>query len=227
MPLAYRHIAIGAGMFAARAAEAALSASARLVGPAAGAALGSPVLGPARRTAERALDDLAGLGGRGEARVRLRLEQAGQDLLRGPLIDQVMAALVEARVIERIVERLLDEGVADRIVVVALEGSTADRIVQRVLESPAMERAVGQILESNLAAATTERVLASAELQRVVEQIANSPEVRNAIAHQSFGLADVVAEEVRSRSVSGDETAERIARSVLRRRPRRLGGGPP
>ena len=95
-----------------------------------------------------------------------------------------------------------------------------------MLESPAWSEPSSSVLESNLVSATTERVLVSAELQRVVEHIANSPEVRNAIAHQSFGLADVVAQEVRSRSVSGDETAERIARSVLRRRPRRLGGGP-
>ena len=226
MPFAYRHIAIGAGVLAARTAEAAVSAPARLVAPAAGAALGSPVLGPARRTAERALGDLADLGGRWETQARLTLERAGQDLLRGPLIDQLVAALAEARVIERIVERLLDEEVAERIVVVALESPTIDRIVERVLESPSVERAIERVLESSLVSATTERVLVSAELQRVVERIANSPEVRNAIAQQSFGLADVVAQEVRSRSVTGDETAERIARSVLRRRPRRLGGGP-
>jgi hypothetical protein len=210
VPLAYRHIAMGAGVLAARAAETALSAPARLAGP----ALGSPVLGPARRTAERALGDIADRGGRWEAEVRLRVERAAADLLRGPVIDQVVAALVEARVIERIVERLLEEEVAERIVVVALKSPTADRIVQLVLES-------------DLIAATTERVLVSPELQLVVERIANSPEVRSAIATQSFGLADVVAEEVRSRSVSGDETAERLARSILRRRPRRLGGGPP
>ena len=150
VPLAYRHIAMGAGVLAARAAEAALSAPARLVAPVAGAALGSPVLGPARRTAERALGDLADLGGRWEAQARLTLEQAGQDLLRGPLIDQLVAALAEARVIERIVERLLDEEVAERIVVVALESPTIDRIVERVLESPGVERAVERVLESNL-----------------------------------------------------------------------------
>jgi len=225
VPFAYRHIAIGAGVLAARTAEAAVSAPARLVAPAAGAALGSPVFGPARRTAERALGDLADLGGRWETQARLTLERAGQDLLRGPLIDQLVAALAEARVIERIVERLLDEEVAERIVVVALGSPTIDRIVERVLESPSVERAIERVLESSLVSATTERVLVSAELQRVVERIANSPEVRNAIAQQSFGLADVVAQEVRSRSVTGDETAERIARSVLRRRPRRLGGG--
>lgn len=226
MPITYRHAALGAGVLAERAANAALSAPVRLVAPVAGAALGAPVLSPARRTAERALDDLADLGGRWEARARLTLEQAGQDLLRGPLIDQLVAALAEARVIERIVERLLDEEVAERIVVVALESPTVDRIVDRVLESPGVERAVERVLESNLVSATTERVLVSAELQRVVERIANSPEVRNAIAQQSFGLADVVAQEVRSRSVTGDEAAERLARSVFRRRPRRLGGGP-
>jgi len=226
VPFAYRHIAIGAGVLAARTAEAAVSAPARLVAPAAGAALGSPAFGPARRTAERALGDLADLGGRWETQARLRLERAGQDLLRGPLIDQLVAALAEARVIERIVERLLDEEVAERIVVVALGSPTIDRIVERVLESPSVERAIERVLESSLVSATTERVLVSPELQRVVERIANSPEVRNAIAQQSFGLADVVAQEVRSRSVTGDETAERLARSILRRRPRRLGGGP-
>ncbi len=236
MHIAYRHIALGAGALTARAAGATLSVPARLVGP----ALGSPLLAPARRTAERGLEGLAALGGREEERLRLLLQDAGQEILRGPLIDRAVAAIVEAGVIERVVGRLLEEEVADRIVaqvlssddaerlvVVALESPATDRIVQRVLESPGVERAVQQVLASDLVFATTERVLESPELQRVVEHIAESPEVRNAIAAQSLGLADVVAQEVRTRSASGDDTAERLARSLFRRRARRDGSGGP
>jgi hypothetical protein len=245
----YRHIAVGAGALTVRAAGATLSVPARVIGP----ALGSPLLSPVRRTAERGIEGLAALGAREEDRVRLLLEDVGHDLLRGPLIDRFVAALVEAGVIERVVGQLLDEEVADRIiaqvlssddaerllaaslegpelerlVVVALESPATDRIVQRVLASPGMERAVLRVLDSDLVFATTERVLESAELQRVVEHIANSPEVRTAIAQQSLGLADVVAGEVRTRSASGDDTAERLARSILRRRSRAERDGAP
>ncbi len=242
MHISYRHIALGAGVVTARAAGATLSVPARVIGP----ALGSPLLSPVRHTAERWLEGLAALGAREEDRARLLLEDMGRELLRGPLIDRLVAALVEAGVIERVVGQLLDEEVADRIiaqvlasddaerllatslegpelerlVVMALDSPATDRIVQRVLESPGVERAVQRVLDSDLVYVTTERVLESSELQRVVEHIATSPEVRNAIAQQSLGLADVVAEEVRTRSVSADDTAERLARSILRRRSR-------
>jgi hypothetical protein len=227
--IAYRHIALGAGVLTARAAGATLSVPARLIGP----ALGSPLLSPVRHTAERGLEGLAALGAREEDRARLLLEDMGRDLLKGPLIDRLVAALVEAGVIERVVGQLLDEEVADRIITQvlasddaerllakSLEGPELERLVVVALDSPATDRIVQRVLESDLVFATTERVLESAELQRVVEHIATSPEVRNAIAQQSLGLADVVAGEVRTRSVSGDDTAERLARSILRRRSR-------
>jgi hypothetical protein len=54
----------------------------------------------------------------------------------------------------------------------------------------------------------------------VVEWVANSPEIREAVFNQSAGLADVVGREARGRSATADDKAERLARSVLRRRPR-------
>jgi hypothetical protein len=64
-----------------------------------------------------------------------------------------------------------------------------------------------------------DRVLASEELRRVVEHISESAEVRAALTRQSMGLVDEVAGSARTRTVRADALAERVARSILRRRP--------
>jgi hypothetical protein len=78
---------------------------------------------------------------------------------------------------------------------------------------------VRRSLESELMRATTEQLLDSEEMTRIVERVANSPELRSAVAAQSVGLADEVAEQVRVRAAAGDDVAERLARRLLRRRP--------
>jgi hypothetical protein len=93
-----------------------------------------------------------------------------------------------------------------------------------VLATPGVELAITRVLEGELLDAVTARFLASEEIERVIERIAYGPELRAAVAAQSAGLADMVAEEVRGRSVSADDTAERLARSLL---PRRWRHGPP
>ena len=58
----------------------------------------------------------------------------------------------------------------------------------------------------------------------MIARIAEGPELRAAVAAQSAGLADMVAEEIRDRSVAADDSAERLARSLI---PRRWRHGPP
>jgi len=80
-----------------------------------------------------------------------------------------------------------------------------------------VERAVVQVLESELLLESTERALRSEEVRRVVEWIANNREISAAVFQQSAGLADVVGRQVRGRSASADDAAERLARRLLRR----------
>jgi hypothetical protein len=94
-----------------------------------------------------------------------------------------------------------------------------DALVERTLQSPALERAIVQVLESELADDVVDRVIASEELRRVVAHIAESEEVRTALTRQSMGLVDEVAGSARTRTVRADALAERVVRSILRRRP--------
>ena len=96
--------------------------------------------------------------------------------------------------------------------------------MRSVLAAPGVELAVTRVLESELLDAATARFLEGEEIERVIERIAQGPELRAAVAAQSFGLADQVADQVRGRSRSGDDVAERLARSLVPKRWRH--GGP-
>jgi hypothetical protein len=139
-------------------------------------------------------------------------------------------AVISEHLIERTVNRLLVGGVAERIAERILSGPELDRIVDRALQSPAFERLVLSIAHSEAFDRLLDRVLASEELDRVVTQIAESDEVRGALAEQSAGMADDVADQLRVRAMAADLLLERFARSLIRR-PRAPGredpgGGP-
>lgn len=54
-----------------------------------------------------------------------------------------------------------------------------------------------------------------------MDQLGNAPALQDLVRKQSAGLSQDVLDEVRERTVSGDYVAEHIARSLLRRVPRR------
>lgn len=60
-----------------------------------------------------------------------------------------------------------------------------------------------------------------------IENLATNPEVQELVQTQSTGLAQEVVEEVRERTVSADTFLEGVARSLLRRVPRRSLPEPP
>ena len=62
----------------------------------------------------------------------------------------------------------------------------------------------------------TDRMLASEEMQRALGSIASSPELRNAIARQSAGLAEEVVAGMRDAAIRFDDRAERSARRRVR-----------
>lgn len=168
-----RHLALGAGVLAARstllAARLALS-PARAAAPLAGAVWRSRPLDPVRRSVLRELEAVALVGAREE----------------------------------RVLEAQLG---AERVVSIVLERPELERAIVAAAASPETERLLEQVLESPGA-------------RHLLDWVANSEEVRMAIARQTAGLGDELSREVRGRGASADDVAERLARSILKRRPR-------
>jgi hypothetical protein len=73
------------------------------------------------------------------------------------------------------------------------------------------------VLDSRLVDGLTDRVLQSPEMDRVVEYIATSPQVMEAVSHHTQTLAEEMVADVRRRSQSIDDVAERTVRGWLRR----------
>jgi len=152
------------------------------------AAWRSPLGWPARRLTAPAVDALVRLGRDEEPRLR---------------------SLTDGRVTEVAVGVVVDSGVVEHAVAELLRREVIEEIADQLVSDAAMGRLVDEL---------TNRLLASDQLQRIVTHVARSPEVREALAAQSVGMADEVAGAVRSRADRADETAERVARRLLRRR---------
>jgi uncharacterized RDD family membrane protein YckC len=91
-----------------------------------------------------------------------------------------------------------------------------ERIAAELAASGELERMVTAALASPQTLELTDRVLTSEETQRALRHVASSPELRDAIARQTTGLAEEVVGGVRSSAARLDDRAEQ----VVRRRPR-------
>lgn len=134
---------------------------------------------------------------------------------RGPLesaVDEVMSAPEVARVVDRALAGSLPEEIARSIV----RHRVLERIVAELARSGELERLTATGLESPRTLEITDRVLASEEFQRVLRNVASSPELRDAIARQTTGLAEEVAGGLRDSAARFDERAERAVRRAPR-----------
>jgi hypothetical protein len=187
----------------------------------------APVLGAPLR---RAASDLAHQGALARARARAaaeslaeealkapELERAADRLLAGKLTDAVGRSLAEHRVVERVAAQILATADVDRVIGAVLDHEMTERAVDRALASPGLERLVVRVLESRLVDDLTERVLRSPEMERVVEHIATSPQVLDAVSQQTQTLAEEMVSNVRRRTHTVDDVAERTVRGWLRR----------
>jgi hypothetical protein len=169
-------------------------------GARAGAAAGRVALLPARvmlqapvvgHLMRRVGEDLAADGHRLRSSARARLEATVEEVVAASDLDVRVAALLEHELTERTLER--------------------------VLASPGLERLVVRVLDSRFVDELTERVLHSPEMDRVVEYIASSPQVLEAISHQTQTLTEEMVADVRRRTHVADDAAERVVRGWLRR----------
>jgi hypothetical protein len=188
-------------------ARAGWRVTAAAVGPAR-AAWGSPQLAPARRLGDEALQALVEQG---------RTQQAE---ISGRLVDAIAAAVAGA--VDLVFTTPEMEAALDRAIERALDSPTTERLVAELLANPGVERIAVQVLDSRLLDELIDRLLVSPELQKIVSHIAESDEVRAALTQQSFGLADELAGQVRTQTSRADDSVERIARRLLRRRARQL-----
>src|SRR4051812_33715662 len=122
------------------------------------------------------------------------------------LVERAVAELLRAGVLEDVADQIASSPLPAHVVQEAL----AER-VDRVLASPELELVLDRVLQSD-------------QLHRVVASIAQSAEVRAALTAQSFGLAEELAGEVRSRTAVADDAAERVARRLFGRPAIRRGG---
>jgi uncharacterized RDD family membrane protein YckC len=137
---------------------------------------------------------------RAAARVwREQLEEAADEVLSAPEI---------ARVIDRAFAGSLPEEFARSLV----RHRVLERIVAELAESGELERLATAALASPRTLELTDSVLASDETQRALRHVASSPELRDAIARQTTGLADEVVGGVRASAVTLDDRAEQIVR---------------
>ena len=186
-------------------------------------------------TADQALDALLTGSLAGAATRRLVAHRVPERvtgcLLEGETLERVLVIADERRAGIRAGDALLDRQAADRLVAYLLEHPALERLLARtlageeferrlaaLLDDPALERLVARTLESRFAHHVTTEILASDELRQVLDHVVRSDEVRAGLQSQSAGLATEVADEVRQRSMDADDTLERTARRLLRRR---------
>lgn len=102
-----------------------------------------------------------------------------------------------------------------------LSSKLVEEAIDRTIASALAEHAVNTVLdERRIIDETVARLLDSEEVWLLIERIAQSPAVTEAIAHQSVGFADQVADGLRARTRNADLWLERTARRALRRQPR-------
>ena len=134
---------------------------------------------------------------------------------RGPLeeaVDEVLSAPEIARVLDRALAGSLPEEIARSLV----RHRVLERIAAELAASGELERLVNAALASPQTLELTDKVLASDQTQRALGHVASSPELRNAVARQTTGLADEVVGGVRASAARLDDRAEQIVRRPSR-----------
>jgi uncharacterized RDD family membrane protein YckC len=142
---------------------------------------------------------------------------------RGPIeevVDEVLSAPEIARVVDRALAGSLPEEFARSLV----RHRVLERIVAELAASGEFERLVNSALASPQTLELTDRVLASDQTQRALRHVASSPELREAIARQTTGLADEVIGGVRASAARLDDRAEQLVRRPPRTEPSIYGG---
>ena len=134
---------------------------------------------------------------------------------RGPIeeaVDEVLSAPELARVVDRALAGSLPEELTRSLV----RHRVLERIVAELAESGELERLLTAALASPRTLELTDRVLESDETRHALGHVASSPQLRDAVARQTSGLADEVVGGVRASAARLDDRAERVVRRPAR-----------
>ena len=129
----------------------------------------------------------------------------------GPLeeaVDEVLSAPEITRVLDRALAGSLPEEIARSLV----RHRVLERIGAELAKSGELERLVTAALATPQTLELTDKVLSSDETQRVSAPRRLEPELRDAIARQTTGLAEEVVGGVRASAARLDDRAEQILR---------------
>ena len=142
---------------------------------------------------------------------RGRLEEAADEVLSAPEIARVVDHALAGSLPEELARSLVRHRVLERVVAELAASGELERLTTAALVSP-------RTLE------LTDRVLASDETQHALRHVASSPELREAVARQTTGLADEVVGGVRASATRLDDRAEQVVRRPPRAEPAIYGG---
>ena len=135
-------------------------------------------------------------------------------------VDEILSAPEIARVVDRALAGSLPEEIARSLV----RHRVIERIAAELVASGELERLMTSALASPQALELTDKVLASDQAQLALREVASSPEIRDAIARQTTGLADELVGGVRASAMRLDDHAERAVRRPPRATPSVFGG---
>lgn len=142
---------------------------------------------------------------------------------RGPIeeaVDEILSAPEIARVVDRALAGSLPEEIARSIA----RHRVIERIAAELVATGEMERLMTAALESPQALEFSDKLLASDQTQHAIRHLASSPELREAIAKQTTGLADEMVGGVRASGTRLDDRAEQVVRRKPRPEPSKYGG---
>ena len=115
---------------------------------------------------------------------------------RGPLEAAADEHLVPE--LSRLIDRALAQSLPEDLVDSLVEHRVPERVAAELARTGALDRLVDQALASPHTNQLVDRIVQSDEMRRAIRELAASPEVREAVARQTTGLVEELADEVRA-----------------------------
>ena len=113
---------------------------------------------------------------------------------RGPIEAAAGEHLVPE--LSRLIDRALAQSLPEDLVHSLVEHHVPERIAAELARTGALDRLVEQALPSPRTSELVDRIVQSNEMKRAIRELAASPEVREAVAQQTTGLAEELVVEV-------------------------------
>jgi len=115
---------------------------------------------------------------------------------RGPLEAAAGEHLVPE--LSRLIDRALAQSLPEDLVHSLLHHRVPERVAAELARTGALDRLVEEALASPRTNELVDRIVQSEEMKRAIRELAASPEVREAVALQTAGMAEELAVEVRA-----------------------------